>query len=440
MKRLIVTTITILLLIPNVILGAERVSLGFLYNSSDSINLVRRTNGSINEVAPAIFDISKEGNLEFNGAVSEKFMTAMKEDNISVTPFLSNHWNRNVGRAALKNKEKLTDQIVDAIEKYDFDGINVDIENLTSDDRDNFSEFVRMLREKLQKNKKLTVSVSANPYSLDTGWQGSYDYDVLGELVDYLCVMTYDEHSIGGAEGPVASGNFVELSIQYALRHVDKSKIVIGIPLYGRYWRSEADLGGEAIVIGDVQRVVKKFNGKIEYDNKLQTPKATFYVPEGSEVKVNGEILQEGEYTVWYENEQSIKYKLELVNKYNLKGAGLWALGQEKVEVWKYYKDALNEAFEDEKLVQLRETYEILRLEIEKAKISIKMKNKELNVAKANIVEDDRNEVIEIIPKRYERKEETSEDSTTIDEKEVKIKDKIFKKKIKNMECRKIIK
>ena len=68
------------------------------------------------------------------------------------------------------------------------------------------------------------------------------------------------------------------------------------------------------------------------------------------------------------------------------------------------------------------------------------MKNEELNVAKANIVEDDSNKVIEIIPKKYERKEEKSEESTIIDEKEVKTKNKIFKKKIKNMECRKIIK
>ncbi len=373
MKKAMGIIILLFTLISNCVFAGERVSLGFLYNSSNPTNLVRRTNGSINEVAPTYFDIDDKGNLEISNELSEKFIKAMKEDNIKITPFLSNHWSRSKARKAIENKENLVKQIVEVINKYELDGINVDLENLTANDRDDFTQFVRYLKDNLPQGKQLTISVSANPYSLDFGWQASYDYKALGEIADYLFIMAYDEHSTGGSAGPVASAEFVELSIQYALQNVDKSKIVLGIPLYGRYWKEGAEFGGDAIVIGDVPRILKAFNGEETYDETLQTAIATFEVPEGSDIKVNGIALEEGKYTVWYENEQSIKYKLELINKYNLKGAGVWALGQEKVDVWKYYKEALNEAFEEEEIIGVYEYFELIQFAPANLTVSINM-------------------------------------------------------------------
>ena len=123
-------------------------SLGFLYGSSESIELVKRTNGGINEVAPMYLNLTKNGNLSISN-LDEEFISEMKKMNIKVTPFLSNHWSRSKGRSALKNREKLTLQLIECIIKYDLDGINVDIENLTQKDRENFSEFVKLLKEKI---------------------------------------------------------------------------------------------------------------------------------------------------------------------------------------------------------------------------------------------------------------------------------------------------
>lgn len=52
--------------------------------------------------------------------------------------------------------------------------------------------------------------------------------------------------------------------------------------------------------------------------------------------------MRPGTYTIWYENEQSIKHKLSLIKKYDLKGTGSWSLGQETSSVWNYYSLWLN--------------------------------------------------------------------------------------------------
>lgn len=359
MKKLIVVSMLIFMIISTVSYAADRVSLGFLYGSDEQIELVERTNGAINQVSPTWFDISSKGNLVISSAVDEEFIQTMKEMNVKITPFLSNHWNRNKGRAALKNSEKLAEQIADAIKKYDLDGVNVDIENLTSKDRDDFSDFVNILRDKLPEDKMLTVSVAANPYGVDTGWQGSYDYEKLGEYADYLFIMAYDEHSQGGICGPVASIAFVENSIKYALEKVSKDKIVVGIPLYGRFWGGDGERDGEAIVIGDVPRLTSRFKGIVEYDKDEKQPCVTFKIAENAvSAKVNGKELVPGEYTIWYENKESIIAKLDLVNKYDLLGAGVWALGQEKVEVWEYYYEELNKLpYVQEKIITKEDIY-----------------------------------------------------------------------------------
>ena len=40
-------------------------------------------------------------------------------------------------------------------------------------------------------------------------------------------------------------------------------------------------------------------------------------------------------YSIWLEDEISIKSRMELIKKYKLAGAAYWALGQEKDSIWK---------------------------------------------------------------------------------------------------------
>ena len=52
--------------------------------------------------------------------------------------------------------------------------------------------------------------------------------------------------------------------------------------------------------------------------------------------------LTRGDYTLWYENDDSIEEKLKVVGKYKLKGAGSWSLGQEDPSLWNQYSHWLN--------------------------------------------------------------------------------------------------
>lgn len=316
-------------------------TMSYLYfgGTSSYIEFVDRTEGILNVVSPSYFDLNPDGSLRLTHQFDERFIEEMHARHIKVVPFLSNHWNRELGRTALANRELLSTQIAEAIEKYNLDGVNVDIENVTHVDKEAFTDLVRLLREKIPVEKEVSVAVAANPNGWTQGWHGSYDYKALGELADYLMIMAYDESYEGSAPGPVASLSFVERSIQYALNQgVPKEKIVLGLPFYGRYWVEGESVGGFGIPKNRVEEAVVLYNGTIHFDERSQSPYATFTIRQGDPTMViGGRTLQPGNYTIWFEDERSIQAKVEMAINYGIKGTGSWALGQENPDLWASY-------------------------------------------------------------------------------------------------------
>ncbi|WP_255247486.1 glycosyl hydrolase family 18 protein [Paucisalibacillus globulus] len=317
-------------------------NMSYLYfgNTQSYISQIDRTQGNLNHVSPSYFDLNTDGTLKITNQFDTYFVNEMHKRGIKVVPFLSNHWDRNLGRAALQNREKLAQQIADFILKNNLDGVQVDIENVTEIDRENYTDLVKLLNQKLPADKEVSVAVAANPNGWTKGWHGSYDYKALAQHADYLMIMAYDESYTGGPEGPVASYGWVERSIQYTLKQgVPPEKVVLGIPFYGRYWKEGDTTGGQGISNHRVDELLAKYGGKVTFDAASKSPKATITIDKGDPTTtIAGKTFGPGTYHIWYENNESIQAKLELLHKYNLKGTGSWSLGQESASVWQHYK------------------------------------------------------------------------------------------------------
>ena len=322
--------------------ASDRYTMGYLYTGTDrqQVEYVNLTGDSLDVVSPSYFDIAQDGSLTLN-TPSSYFIQQMHQSGRKVVPFLSNHWNRTAGINALKDVETLSTQIAQYVEQYNLDGVNVDIENVTHNQRSQYTQLVRLLREKIPDHKEVSIAVAANPKGWTEGWHGSYDYAALAQYADHLMIMTYDEHYEGGDAGPVASIGFVEQSIQYALRYTTGDKIVIGVPFYGRVWGVEnTKIQGQGVSIKTIQKILEQCPSTVTYDETTQSVKAEFTIRQGDSFTVGSNIsLTPGNYVVWYENHDSYQEKLALIEKYDLKGAGAWALGQEDVTIWDHYEN-----------------------------------------------------------------------------------------------------
>lgn len=311
------------------VLSRSKFNMTYLYGGTVEQQIAKvQAAGSFQTVSPSYFDIDSSGNLVLNN-ISSKLIGAMHEMGIKVVPMLSNHWDRRGGQLALRDPAALARQIARYVEQYQLDGVNVDIENVTESERDAYTLLVKTLRELIPAEKEVSVAVAANPNGWTTGWHGSYDYAALAQYADYLMIMAYDESWQGGDAGPVASLSFAERSVRYALQHAPADKIVLGIPFYGRLWSADGAFNGNGIGLNVLANMLRDYRAEITFSEEHQSPVATFTVRNGdASYTVNGKKLTPGTYTVWFENEESLAAKAELIHRYDLKGLGSWALNQ----------------------------------------------------------------------------------------------------------------
>lgn len=223
-------------------------------------------------------------------------------------------------------RAKAIDSLETYIKKYNLDGVNIDFEMVPAQDRDNLSAFMRELSARL-KPQGYTISIDVFPKQDETNDVAvAYDYAQLAKYADKIMIMTYDNHGAWSDAGPIADVRWVENTLKYALQFIPKNKIYLGIASYGYDWSSK---GVESLEYGPIMNLVQKFNAPIIWDEQSQSPHFSYTGPDG--VK----------HQVWYENRESLKYKLNLVNKYDIAGAALWKLGEEDPGYWPVFKKML---------------------------------------------------------------------------------------------------
>lgn len=342
LKKCIVSMFIFLILFQTSTSAYESISYLYAGNTTTYINNVNRSGSNLTTVSPDYFEINSNGTLKNTVKVDPLFVQSMHAKGIKVVPYLSNNWERTLGRAALANQTSFAASLTAEIERLGCDGVNIDIQNLTETDRNAYTAFLKLLRSYMPKAKILSVCVAANPWGSTIGWQGSYDYAALGTICDQIFIMAYDEHYTGSAPGAVAGFSFVEKSVNEALKYIPSTKIVLGIPFYGRYWKQGSTSGGYGVTVSDVERLVSTCKSTTWYDSTAQCARATVTVTSTDNAVIWGSSkLSAGTYDIWYENETSLEKKLSLVSKYNLLGAGSWALGQEPQRFWNNYSQWL---------------------------------------------------------------------------------------------------
>jgi len=283
-------------------------------------------------ISPTWFAIVNEDGLVANKA-DIKYVQDAHTKNYKVWALINNSFDRDLTRKVLNNeraRQNVIKQLVVYSSLYNLDGINIDFENIYDDDRDKLSQFVRELTTAL-KEQNLTVSIDITVPSNTPYWSACYDRQELGKIVDYVMVMTYDEHwRTSQISGSVASLGWVDKGIAATLKYIPKEKLLMGIPFYTREWEEITENGkvkvkSKTLSMEQAEKIVKENNVQPVW----LSDKGQFYV----QYEKKG-----ARYRIWLEEEKSIRLKAELVHKYGLAGAAAWRKDFEKAQIW----DVLN--------------------------------------------------------------------------------------------------
>lgn len=293
----------------------------------------------VNVVSPSFFSLTRGSNGEIYDNAEDggaEYIEWAHNNNYQVWAMFSNNSLKDTTSQILNDYEKretMIENLMNLVEKYNLDGVNVDFENMNESDKDVYSRFLIELAPRLKKiGKTLSVDVTA-PDGSET-WSLCFDRNTIANVADYIVFMAYDQYGTSSNEaGTTAGYNWVEANIKKFLgqEDVDPEKIILGIPLYMRLWEEEEDgtAKPEVVNMRNMFDVLPE-NQVATWDEELKQ----YYV----------EYEEDGKkYKMWIENEKSVGEKINLANQYNLAGIAFWEKDREtNDEFWTFVKEQLN--------------------------------------------------------------------------------------------------
>lgn len=290
----------------------------------------------VNVVSPSFYTIEKlgKGEMETNvGDEGKAYIEWAHNNGYKVWPIVSNNSMIDTTSEIMKDyklREKLINNIVDNAVADGVDGINIDFENMYAEDKDLFTRFLIELAPRLREvGMVLSVDVTA-PDGSDT-WSKCFDRYNIGQVVDYIIFMAYDQYGASSPkEGTTAGADWVEANVKKFLGQegVEAEKLVLGMPFYTRLWKEEnGEITSNVLAMNEVNEYIPESANK-EWNEELKQ----YYV----------EYIQDGvTYKIWIEDEESIKAKFDIMNRYQLAGAAYWEKDRETDTLWSIIKQEL---------------------------------------------------------------------------------------------------
>ena len=284
----------------------------------------------VNVVSPCWYDIASQYGQVNNKSV-EGYTNKAHAKGYKVWALITSSFDHTLFHNVLSDyhaRRFVIEQMVEEADKHKLDGFNLDFENIRDEDKNNLTVFVKEITTALKK-KNLTVSMDITVPSGEPFWSNCYDRKALGETLDYVMLMAYDEYTPAmGTPGPTAGLNWVENKLKDTLVNIPREKLVLGMPLYMRIWDKDLSTGrtkGKTLSMLEAQKIIAE-------KGILPTWKTAPLLSEGL-LRCSYEE-DNHQYTFWLEDSTSIKLKVNLINKYNLAGAASWRKGFETEDVW----------------------------------------------------------------------------------------------------------
>ena len=231
--------------------------------------------------------------------------------------------NHDISGAILSNyraREHVIAQLLRFAEEYNLDGININFEHI----RSAYGRYyVQFLRELAPEMRRISAVLSVATF-VPAPWFAHYHHGLVGSTVDFVAIMTYDEHYGGSPEpGPVASLPFVRRSVSSALELIPRERILLGLPFYNRLWRVAPDGSHTSRLYGMARpwTLIEEQGVTPVWDPYIGSYYAHFNTNEAT-------------YRIWVECERSIAEKLRVFAEYELAGVAGWRRGLETDGVW----------------------------------------------------------------------------------------------------------
>jgi spore germination protein YaaH len=338
MKRLV---LSVLVLLGCCGVKAQKVEF-WMGNGKASVDSFMAHKDKIDVISPTWYQIDENGLV--TGEPQPVVLRAAHDAHMTIIPLfaLFDYKKLHMLVGDTKAQDALIEGLIRESKENGYDGVNLDIEDVMWTDRDGLSVLVKRVADALHA-QHLQVQIDICPngpgHAGETAfskwiyeeWRLGYDLKALGEAVDTVCLMTYDQNTRWTTPGPVGGWIWTKMNLDYALKFVPKSKLSLGIAAYGYHWytgdpgldkaEKKPNPTAEYISYANTIQYRDTYAGKTQWDEDDHTP--WFYI--------NRDSMREW---FFYTDKRAFMDRYNLAKQDGVLGVCSWILGEEDPAIW----------------------------------------------------------------------------------------------------------
>ena len=305
----------------------QKVVMGFHQVTTQAANagfasVTAQAAGTMNVIAPTWFILNSDQGT-FDSYWSADYVQAAHAAGYQVWATVNNFDAGSIDESGFLENTALREQLVAALVSTalagGIDGLNIDFELIPTGLGRADIQFMRELGVACRQAGLVLSADCYVPYN----YNSHYDIEELGDCIDYVVIMCYDEHYAGGEEGSVSSIDYVKRGISEASSAMDSRRVIIALPFYTRVWITGPDgkTRSEALSVQTAQNWIVQKGVTLEWQDDLGQNFGE--ITDGDEVK-----------KIWMEDDQSMQLKVDAVKQADCGGVAAWKLGQEPQSFW----------------------------------------------------------------------------------------------------------
>jgi spore germination protein YaaH len=318
------------------VLSAHPLGMYYYYDDSLGLESLSAHAAEMTLLGPQCFFVDADGTVR--GGVSPQVAEIARRAGLPLMPLVVNPGFGRPGASKMLRSAKLRERAVTYLaylaKRDNYAGFQLDLEYIDPADKALYTRFVERAAARLHARGRL-LSVAVVPRFSDTypdrsltrefhtgEWGAPYDYRALGRIADFITLMTYDHHGSATPPGPVAGYEWQKAALDYAVMRIPRAKLLLGIPFYGREWvETPQGTTSSSLAFKDVKPLLERPDAKPRWDERWRTTWLQFR--EGAT-----------QHTAWFDDQRSLREKLQLMKLYHLRGFAAWRLGVEDPQFW----------------------------------------------------------------------------------------------------------
>ena len=277
----------------------------------------------MNMVLPEWFFIDPSGDT-LTSNIDQRALAVIKASGVRTVPLLSNFSDSDFNGAAVHRiisnpakSARLVNDIAVLLQRYHFQGINIDFEELQESGDEPMIAFMHALYQKLH---PLGLLITQDIAALNK----DYNVKELSRCTDYLFLMSYDQHNAQSDAGPVSEQKWIEATVADALSGgVPPTKLILCMAGYGYDW-PKGSIGAD-VTYQEALTNAAEDSAIVSYDN--DTYNLHYAYTDDDNIP----------HDVYFTDAATNFNTMRFAADNNLGGVSLWRLGSEDSRLWSFY-------------------------------------------------------------------------------------------------------